>query len=127
MPEKIIPSDKRDLSNMHSLEVMVALLEEKGILTKKEVLDWLQKTVEEKTQAKTIDKTKEGESEAGVVDSPEMKNWKNLMGELDSQMPRNVEDIYDALRLYGVSLETFAPFAQEAYLAKKEARKRRPV
>ena len=80
----------------------------------------------EKTQAKTVDKTKGGKNEAEIADSSEMEEWRNLMRELDAQMPRNVEDIYDALITYGIPLEKFPPFIQEAYKAKKEARSKKP-
>ena len=101
---------KLNLTYEHRLEVLIQLLDEKGIIAKEEVLEWLQKTVKEKAQA----------------DTSEKEEWMNLMQALDTRMPRNVEDIYDALILYGLPLENFPPFVQEAYKAKKEARSKKP-
>ena len=92
----------------------VSLLEEKGIITKEEVLKCRQKTLEEK-----------GQTEAN--EGNPLKAWEKDMRETDAQMPRNVEDLYDALISNGMPLESFDPFIQKAYKAKKEARKRRPI
>ena len=59
--------------------------------------------------------------------SKRIENWMSLMQELDARMPRNVEDIYDALITNGMPLESFPTFVQAAYKAKKEARKRKPI
>ncbi len=40
------------LSNMYSLEALIDVLAEKGVLTKEEVLQWMEKVVEERKDLK---------------------------------------------------------------------------
>ena len=93
-----------------NLESLVQFLEKKEIIKNEEMMEWLQKTVKEKAQAETS----------------EMEVWKNLMRELDTRMPRNIEDIYDALVIHGMPLQNLDLFNREAYKAKKEARRKQP-
>jgi len=106
----MLDNSKFRLTDVQRLEILIDLLEEKGLLTREEVLEWLQKTVKKKTPTETSDKDE----------------WVRLMQELDARMPRNVEDIYDALVTNGIPLENFPPIVQEAYKAKKAARKNKP-
>ncbi len=70
-----------------------------------------------KAQTKAITKAKA---------SKRIENWMSLMQKMDGRMPRNIEDIYDTLIANGKSLESFSTYVQEAYKAKKKARRKRP-
>ena len=77
------------------------------------------------TKAKTKVK-KKAKSKVKIKASKRIENWMSLMQEMDARMPRNIEDIYDALITNGMPLESFPTFIQEVYKAKKKARRKRP-
>ena len=80
-----------------------------------------------KTKVKKKAKSKiKSKVKAKTKVSKRIENWMSLMQEMDTWMLRSVEDIYDTLINNGMPLESFPTFVQEAYKAKKEARRRKP-
>jgi len=67
------------------------------------------------------------QAKAKTQASKRIEDWMSLMNELDARMPRQVEDVYDTLINNGMPLGSFPTFVQEAYKAKKAARKKKPA
>lgn len=114
------------VSDEFRLEGILQLLEDKGIITKEELMNHFDKVAKKKQEEerKKDEAIKAGMSAKEIIQAEE---WQELMDKLDSQMPRTLEDIYDGLVSFGIPIESFAPYVQQAYTSKKQARAKKPV
>jgi len=108
------------------LEGIMQLLEDKGIVTKEELTNHFDRVakMKQEEERKKEEAVKAGMSAKEIAQAEE---WQELMNNLDSHMPRTLEDIYDGLVSFGIPIESFAPYVQEAYTSKKQARAKKPL
>lgn len=114
------------VSDEFRLEGILQLLEDKGIVTKEELMNHFDNAAKKKQEEerKKEEALKVGMSAEEIAQAEE---WQELMDKLDSHMPRTLEDIYDGLVSFGIPIENFAPYVQEAYTCKKQARSKKPI
>ncbi len=112
------------VSDDFRLEGILQLLEDKGIVTKDELMKHFERAAKKKQEEEK--KKDETAKMQGPVD-PQAQEWQDLMNELDTHMPRTLEDIYDGLVAFGIPIDNFAPYVQEAYNSKKKARAQKPI